>query len=94
MLELEGWKIQLSRDLELIRQKIRNLSFDERKHLCVALQYDEDERIKKIFEKQIWTSDKTLVYTKEMWPLVCGVSRSNKVCLSKRWIYIPIYVIK
>ena len=89
----ELWPIQLPEDLELIRQKIRDLPFDKKKDLYAALQHDENEHIK---APEIHTKidNEMLRYTKEMWPLMCGVTRSNKVWFIGQWSRIPIYVIK
>ena len=84
----ESWPIHLSEDLELIRQKISDLPVDKKKDLYVALQYDEKK------DMHAWVNNELLRYTKEMWPLMCGVTRSDKVWFVKEWDRIPVYVIK
>lgn len=90
---IESWQIQLPEDLELIRQQIRNLPFDKRMDLYATLQYDEDDRIK-VPEISTWSNNELFRYTKEMWPSVSGITRSNKVWFIKEWNRIPVYIIK
>lgn len=90
---IESWSIQLPEDLESIRQKIRDLPVDRRKDLYTTLQYDENEYIK-VPDIHTLSNNEKLRYTKEMWPLMCGVTRSDKVWFIKEWDHIPVYVIK
>ena len=90
---IESWQIQLPEDLELIRQKFDDLPSDKRKDLYVALQHDESRDIK-VPKICTWATNEMLKYTKEMWPLMCGVTRSDKVWFVKEWDRIPVCVIK
>ena len=85
----ESWPTQLPEDLELIRQKISDLPVGKRSDLYAALQYDENEGIKTP-ETHAKIDKEMLRYTKEMWPLMCGVTRSNKVWFVGQWSHIPI----
>lgn len=90
---IESWQIQLPEDLELIRQKIRNLPVDKRTNLYAVLQYDEDE-CTNVPKMHAWINNETIRYTKELWPSVSGITRSNKVWFIKEWNRIPVYIKK
>lgn len=90
---IESWQIQLPENLEMIRQIIGDLPVDNRKKLYAALQHDENRHIK-VPKICVWAINEMLKYTKEMWPLMCGVTRSDKVWFVKEWDRIPVCVIK
>ena len=89
----ESWPSQLPENLESLRQENGDLPVDKRKDLYAALQHDENEHIK-VSDIHMWANNELLRYTKEMWPLMCGVTRSDKVWFVKEWDRIPVYVIK
>ena len=83
----------MPKDLEMIRQMIDDLPVDKRKALYAVLQHNENRQIK-VPKICTWTNNEMLKYTKEMWPSMCGIARSDKVWFVKEWDRIPVYVIK